>query len=286
MLFFYIQTKTQVMRVTNIMAVLNLSGYLFTSLSELPQLRETLKQQCREIGLKGTILLSDEGINIFVAGTQSVVDQFYTVLKQLPLPEIEFKISYSEDIPFKRMLVKIKPEIISMGHPEVNPAIQHAPYVSAKTFKKWLDEGKELVIIDTRNDYEVRCGKFHNAIAFDIDHFRQFPQACDSLSNELKDKTIVTYCTGGIRCEKAAPFLQSLGFKDVYQLEGGIVKYFEECGQTHYQGECFVFDKRIAVDHTLQESDTVQCFKCRMPVTATEQQSSQYQEHISCPSCH
>lgn len=263
----------------------NLSGYLFTKLNNLEDLQNNLKTQCRTAGLKGTILVSHEGINVFVAGNDAVIEAFKLILKAHQIPEIEFKISYSESIPFKRMLVKIKPEIITMGKPEINPTLHPAPYVSAQEFKRWLQDGRDLVILDTRNDYEIHVGKFKNAIDLNIDHFRQFPDACQRLPEDYKNKTVVTYCTGGIRCEKAAPYMQSIGFKHVYQLEGGIVKYLEECGKDFFEGECFVFDKRIAIDHTLHETQTVQCFKCRMPVTPEEQQSERYMENAYCPNC-
>lgn len=267
------------------MQYLNLSGYQFIKLTNLVDLRTKLKDLCKEIGLKGTILIGNEGINVFVAGNQETINKFYQALKQCNLPDLEFKVSFSADIPFKRMLVKIKPEIISMGVSSQDHEAHVAPHLSAQEFKKWLDEGKDVVILDTRNDYETHLGKFKGAIELNIDHFRQFPQACESLPKSLKDKTVVTYCTGGIRCEKAAPLLKKLGFKDVYQLDGGIVKYFEECGNAHYEGECFVFDKRISVDHTLHETDTVQCYKCRMPVIPSKQTPDQYKENEYCPSC-
>ncbi|MGE4348774.1 MAG: rhodanese-related sulfurtransferase [Candidatus Berkiella sp.] len=268
------------------MEYLNLSGYQFKKLTNLETLREDLKHYCREIGLKGSILLSHEGINAFVAGPQEVIDRFQASLERFNLPKLNFKISYSDNIPFKRMLVKIKPEIISMGEKDIDPEMHPAPYISPETLKQWIDEDKDIVILDTRNDYEVHLGKFKNAVDLNIDHFRKFPAACQNLPSEWKNKPIVTYCTGGIRCEKAAPYLQSLGFNDVYQLDGGILSYFEKCDKAHFEGECFVFDKRIAVDNTLAETSTIQCYKCRMPITAEQQQSEHYRLNEYCPSCY
>lgn len=267
------------------MEYLNLSGYKFKKLTNLETLRTALKDHCRQIGLKGTILLSHEGINAFVAGTPETIETFKNSLVEFDLPELTFKVSPSQEIPFKRMLVKIKPEIISMGQDHIDAENQPAPYISPETLKSWYDTDKDFIILDTRNDYETHLGKFKNAVDLNIDHFRVFPQACQQLPEEWKNKPIVTYCTGGIRCEKAAPYLQTLGFKDVYQLDGGILNYFEKCEQAHFEGECFVFDKRIAVDSTLEETATVQCYQCRMPVTPEEQQGSQYRIHEYCPSC-
>lgn len=267
------------------MEYINLSGYKFKKLTNLEALRTSLKDYYRSIGLKGTILLSHEGINVFVAGTHEVIETFKSSLTEFNLPPISFKASPSNEIPFKRMLVKIKPEIISMGEENIDPENKPAPYLSPQELKEWYDAGKDFIILDTRNDYEVHLGKFKNAVDLNIDHFRVFPKACKALPQEWKNKPIVTYCTGGIRCEKAASYLQTLGFDEVYQLDGGILNYFETCDKAHFEGECFVFDKRIAVNNTLEETPTVQCYKCRMPVTPAEQQSDKYRIHEYCPSC-
>ena len=268
------------------MTYINIYGYKFINLNNLQGLQHNLKTHCLNLGLKGTILLGNEGINAFLSGNRTAIDRFYECLLICGLPKIEFKESFSDAPPFDRMIVKIKPEIVTMGVPELNVAKQPAPTVSATTFKQWIDENKDVIILDTRNTYEVGIGKFKNAIHLGIENFRAFPQAINTLPPEYKDKTIVTYCTGGIRCEKAAPYLLSQGFKDVYQLEGGILKYLEECGETHYEGECFVFDKRIAVDAQLAETATTQCIACRHPVTHEEQQSPLFIAGISCPHCH
>lgn len=267
------------------MHYVNLSGYKFIELNNLDQIQYELLTTCQHLGLKGTILLSTEGINVFVCGQPEIIAPFSECINAL-VGKIEFKESPSNDVPFNKMLVKIKPEIISFGVPSIDPATKPAPTMSAKQFKEWLDAGVDVVIFDTRNDYEVRLGTFHNAIHLDIQHFRQFPQAVAKLPAEYKHKPVVTFCTGGIRCEKAAPFLIEQGFEEVYQLEGGILKYLEENGHAHYDGECFVFDKRIAVDANLQETQTIQCHGCRQPVTSAEQQMPQFVVGKSCPSCH
>lgn len=267
------------------MAYVNISGYQFKELNDLEALQNTLKTHCRKQNLKGTILLSPEGINCFLSGERPTIDAFYEYIKEKGFTDIDFKESISDNFPFKRMLVKIKPEIITMGIPGFSPLKMRAPYVSAQTFKSWLESGEEIVIFDTRNDYEVTLGKFANAIHLDIEDFKSFPEAIKSLPPEMKKKKIVTYCTGGIRAEKAAPYLIQEGFSDVYQLEGGILKYFEQCGRDYYEGECFVFDKRIAINHELKETPTKQCYVCRQPVTLEDQNSLLYKEGQYCPRC-
>ncbi|MGE3320429.1 MAG: rhodanese-related sulfurtransferase [Candidatus Berkiella sp.] len=234
------------------MQYVNLSGYKFIKLSNLDEVQQALLTTCQDLGLKGTILLSEEGINAFVCALPHHVTPFEESIKAI-VGDIAFKKSPSKDVPFTKMLVKVKPEIITFGVDTIDPIAKPAPTISAAKFKEWLDNKKEVVILDTRNDYEVQLGTFKNAIHLNIDHFRQFPEAVSQLPQEYKDKPIVTFCTGGIRCEKAAPFLLEQGFKEVYQLDGGILKYLEETQGAHFEGECFVFDNRIAVDTNLQQ---------------------------------
>lgn len=267
------------------MNYINISGYQFINLSNLDEIQRNLKAFCESLGLKGTILLGNEGINSFLSGSREQIDAYYQ-----KLPEFGYSIIYKESpstcSPFNKMIVKIKREIVTMGRPEVDVVKSDAPRLSPQEFKQWLDEERPVVILDTRNEYEVRIGKFKNAIDLTIRHFREFPDAIQKLPEEYKSLPIVTYCTGGIRCEKAAPFMMMQGFKNVYQLDGGILKYLEECNNAHYEGECFVFDKRIAVDETLEETPTLQCIACREPVTADEQRSGYYREGHSCPRCY
>jgi len=266
------------------MQYVNLSGYKFTKLSNLEQIQYELLTTCQHLGLKGTILLSHEGINAFVCALPHAVTTFHEGIKAV-VGDIEFKESPSNDVPFHKMLVKIKPEIISFGVDSIDPIHKPAPAISAETFKSWLDEGKEVIILDTRNDYEVRVGTFKNAIHLDIQHFRQFPKAIEQLPEEYKNKPIVSFCTGGIRCEKAAPFLLEQGFKEVYQLDGGILKYLEKNGHAHYDGDCFVFDNRVAVDANLHQADTIECEVCHLPVTQAEQLLPTFVVGKSCPHC-
>lgn len=235
------------------MPVLNLSAYKFVPLDCLPERRDALKALCGQQGLKGTILLAEEGINLFVAGERTATEALLAVLRTWPgLADLTPKESLSETQPFGRMLVKIKREIIAFGVEGIDPARAPAPRLEARTLKQWLDEGRAITLLDTRNNYEVRAGTFRGAVPANIDHFRDFPKSLRALPEALKSQPVVTFCTGGIRCEKAAPLLQREGFSEVYQLEGGILKYFEECGGAHYDGACFVFDEREGVDSTLQ----------------------------------
>ncbi|MCE2959663.1 MAG: pseudouridine synthase [Akkermansiaceae bacterium] len=266
--------------------VTNLAAYRFVELSGLKELREELLALCKDAGLKGTILLSVEGINLFVAGAEQGVDQLMARLRQIRgLEDFAGKVSVSDDQPFRRMLVRIKKEIISFGIEGVVPGKRTSPKLSAKELKRWLDEGRKITLLDTRNDYEVKLGTFEGAIVPDIHTFREFPKAVRELPEEMKDETIVMFCTGGIRCEKAGPFMEMEGFKHIYQLDGGILKYFEECGGDHYQGECFVFDQRVGVDPALQETDSAMCFVCQAPLKAEDQEDHRYTESVSCPHC-
>ena len=265
----------------------NISTYKFVTLDNLDERRIALRDFCREIGLRGTILLSNEGINLFLAGTREVIDQFLAHLHNDPaFADLEPKESLSDHQPFRRMLVKKKNEIITLAKPEIEPAKKTSQKIAAKELKAWFDEGRDFAMLDVRNDYEVELGSFEDAIPAKTDHFRQFPEAIKELPEDLKDKPIVMFCTGGIRCEKAGPLMENAGFKNIFQLDGGILKYFEECGGDHYHGECFVFDQRVAVDSELRETETTQCFACQHPLTAEQQQSPYYQPPTACPFCY
>ena len=266
-------------------AFINLSVYKFTPLEHLPELRQRLLGLTHAHSLKGTILLSVEGINLFVAGRRTNVDVLVTELRTVPgLEDLAPKESESAEQPFNRMLVKIKKEIIAFGVEGIDPARRPAAKLPPRALKQWLDEGRPITLLDTRNDYEIRMGTFRGAVPAGIENFRDFPDAVRRLPPALKDQPIVMFCTGGIRCEKAGPFMVREGF-EVFQLEGGILKYFEECGGAHYDGECFVFDKRVGVDPELKETDSALCFACQMPLTGEEQRHAHYVPDISCPHC-
>lgn len=269
-------------------AVVNLSAYRFTPFApdELPALRDRLRARAAELGLRGTILLAAEGINLFVAGPRPATDALVADLRALPgLADLAPKESLSAEQPFNRMLVKIKKEIIAFGVEGIDPARAPAPRLDPAELKRWLDEGRPVTLLDTRNDYEVKLGTFKNALVPRIENFRDFPAAVRRLPADLKKQPVVTFCTGGIRCEKAAPLLVREGFEHVYQLEGGILKYFEHCGGAHYEGECFVFDRRVGVDPALRETASVLCFACQTPLTIAEQQDPRYVPDVSCPYC-
>lgn len=262
---------------------MNVSAYQFVALNDLLQLRDQLKQQCLAFSLKGTILLSSEGINFNLAGKVKNMQQFQSFLAELPyFNPFAFKESHSADIPFRRLLVKVKKEIITYRHPEVNPLDQRAPVVAPQILKQWLDEQRDIILVDTRNDYEIKFGTFRDAVHFNLNDFSAFPEAS---SNFNPIKPVVTFCTGGVRCEKAALSLQKQGIKEIYQLDGGILNYFKQCGDAHYEGECFVFDERVSLDSKLAVSGTVQCQVCAGPVSQVMQQMPQYRAGVSCPSC-
>jgi RluA family pseudouridine synthase len=268
------------------MSVANIAAYKFAPLAELKPLRERLLGLCKGWGLRGTILLSTEGINLFVAGPRAEIDLLVAELRAVPgLEDLSPKYSDSTEQPFNRMLVRIKKEIIAFGVEGIEPGRRTSPKLPAKTLKQWLDEGRPVTLLDTRNDYEVKLGTFKGAKVLDIGHFRQFPGAVARLPEELKRQPIVMFCTGGIRCEKAGPFMEREGFREIFQLDGGILKYFEEVGGDHYEGECFVFDQRVGVDPALRETGSGQCFACQSPLTPMEQRDPRYVSAVSCPYC-
>lgn len=268
-------------------SIVNIAAYHFAPLSGLPELRGELFALCKANQLRGTILLSPEGVNVFAAGRREGIDALVTRLRAIPgVEQIEVKESFSDDRPFNRMLVKIKKEIIAFGVDGIAPGRYTSRRLEARELKRWLDEGRPVTLLDTRNTFEVDAGTFANAVAIGVDDFRDFPAAVARLPEELKRQPIVTFCTGGIRCEKAAPFMERAGFNDIYQLHGGILKYFEECGGAHYDGDCFVFDKRVALNAKLEASGLGQCFACQAILSADELKSPKYVEGVSCPRCH
>lgn len=240
------------------MSVVNISCYKFVTLAERDALKADLDARCLELNLKGTILLAPEGINVFLAGTREAIDTIVGYLRSDPrFADLQPKESLSTEPPFKRMRVRLKKEIITMKMPLIRPEDGRAPSVTAAMLKQWLDrgvdnEGRPVVMLDTRNDYEVAAGSFDAAVDYDIGIFSEFPPQLAAHRDEYAGKTIVSFCTGGIRCEKAAIHMKAVGIEHVYQLEGGILKYFEEVGGAHYHGDCFVFDARDAVSADLQ----------------------------------
>ena len=242
--------------------VLNISAYLFTELKDTAALREACHGQASALSLKGTVLIAEEGINLFMAGPPQAVRDFVSWLHLDPrLVPITPKESWSDSQPFRKLLVKVKNEIIRMNHPAIQPQTGRAPAVAATTLKRWLDDGHDdqgrpVVTLDTRNAFEVDEGSFVGALDWRIDKFSEFPAAASQHLDHLRGKTVVSFCTGGIRCEKAAIYLREQGLSQVYQLEGGILKYFEEVGSVHYSGNCFVFDERRGVNPELMPMKT------------------------------
>ncbi len=266
--------------------ITNISTYRFAELGGLKALRAELIAECKTWQLKGTILLSPEGINLFVAGAAESIGLLLARLRGIPgLETLEPKVSLSAAQPFNRMLVRLKKEIIAFGVTAVRPAHHTSPKLAAHELKRWLDEGRPVTLLDTRNDYEVKLGSFKGALIPNINTFREFPAAVRRLPDALKDQPVVMFCTGGIRCEKAGPFMEMEGFKHIYQLDGGILKYFEECGGAHYEGECFVFDQRVGLDPALRETSSAVCFVCQAALDEADQADSRYVPGTSCAHC-
>ena len=238
--------------------VLNISAYRFVELPDAADWREQIRERAFAAGLKGTVLLAAEGINLFLAGPSDAVRGFVAWLREEPrFAPLEPKESWSESVPFGRLLVKVKREIIRMNHPAIRPQDGRAPSVDAATLARWLDaghddEGRPVVTLDTRNAFEVDHGRFAGALDWRLAKFSEFPAAALAHREQMQGKTVVSYCTGGIRCEKAAIFLREAGVERVLQLEGGILKYFELAGGRHFEGDCFVFDERDRLDPALR----------------------------------
>ena len=266
--------------------VINISAYKFVILENLDRLRLTLKEKCLGLGLKGTILLSPEGINVTLSGSRPSIDAIVAYFENDSfLQNMPFKESVSDRHPFNRMLVRLKKEVIAFGVEEINPSNYTSPHLNPTVLREWLETGKEVVLLDTRNEYEIKLGTFKNAINPHINTFREFPEAVKKLDPSLKEKPVVTFCTGGVRCEKAAPYLEKEGFKEVYQIDGGILKYFEQCGGAFWEGDCFVFDHRVALNPSLEQTEARLCFRCRSPLTEAEYTSPSYVIDVSCPYC-
>jgi UPF0176 protein len=267
-------------------SILNIAGYRFVDLPDHDQLIEPFQQKCQRLHLKGTILLASEGINFFLAGVEQAIDDFVLFLEQDErLRGIPLKKSWTEYQPFNRMNVRRKKEIISVGMENIRPVEFTGPDMTPNELKEALDGNSNIRLLDTRNIYEMKIGTFENAIDLKIDSFRDFPKAIQQLPESMKEEPIVMFCTGGIRCEKASAIMIEAGFKNVRQLKGGILGYFEEVGGDHWHGNCFVFDQRVAVNPQLIETGEVVCFACRTPLTLEEQQHATYKVGVSCLYC-
>jgi len=266
--------------------------YHFVSLPQFKTLREPLLNFCISKNIKGTLLLADEGINGTLAGPEKSILELLEYLKNDPLFEGNFKglghkESWSDKHPFYRMKVKLKKEIVTLGVPGISPTKIVGQYVKPQDWNKIISD-PEVVLIDTRNDYEYAIGTFNNAINPKTTTFREFPNFVKTHFDPKKHKKVAMFCTGGIRCEKASSYMMSEGFDEVYHLDGGILKYLEEVKpeESLWQGECFVFDQRVAIKHGLEVGNFDQCYACRYPLSVNDMQSEKYTPGISCPHCY
>jgi len=262
--------------------------YKFVTLENFEQLRQPLHDLMVEQGVRGTLLLAKEGINGTIAGSREGIDAILAWLKSDPrLATLDYKESFDDSNPFYRTKVKLKKEIVTLGVEGIDPKRVVGTYVKPQDWNALISD-PDVVLIDTRNDYEVQIGTFKNAVNPQTDSFREFPQYVKDNLDPQQHKKVAMFCTGGIRCEKSTAYLKEQGFDEVYHLEGGILKYLEEVPeeQTLWEGECFVFDNRVSVNHRLEKGEYDQCHACRMPITEADKASDQYEKGVSCPHCH
>ena len=269
-------------------AVVVCALYKFVTLDNYQDLRSPLHAEMEKLDIRGTLLLANEGINGTIAGTEQGIYQLLTWLKTDPrLNEIDYKLSFTDVMPFNRTKVKLKTEIVTMGIEGIDPKQVVGTYVNPLDWNALISD-PEVVLIDTRNDYEFTVGTFKNAINPNTESFREFPAYIKQNLNPDQHKKVAMFCTGGIRCEKSTAYLKEQGFEEVYHLKGGILKYLEVVPEEHtlWQGECFVFDDRITVNHQLEKGHYDQCNACRLPITEADKASVQYEQGVSCPHCY
>jgi UPF0176 protein len=262
--------------------------YKFTALDHAASFRASLHAMLEDCNILGTILVAREGINGTIAGSRIDMDQFLGWLKSQPgFADIDVKESINLHPPFKRTRVKLKKEIVTMGVEDLDPRTSAGTYVEPEEWNNLLND-PEVLVVDTRNEYEIKVGKFENSINPHTRNFREFPTFAKTRLNPVKHKKIAMYCTGGIRCEKSTAFLKQQGFEQVFHLKGGILKYLERIPeeQSKWQGECFVFDERVTVDHRLQKGSFDQCHACRLPITGEDKKHEKYRQGVSCPYCY
>jgi len=262
--------------------------YRFVRLEDFEDLRAPLLAFCEARGIRGTLLLAEEGINGTIAGTEQAISEVLAYLRSdNRLADLDCKFSYNTDRPFLRMKVKLKKEIVTMGRPGIDPNQCVGRYASPEQWNALVDD-PECLVIDTRNDYEVEIGTFQGAINPNTTSFREFPEWVEENLDPSKHKKVAMFCTGGIRCEKSTSLLVSMGFEDVWHLQGGILNYLEKTPveQTRWDGECFVFDSRVSVDHHLEKGSYDQCYACRFPIDDAQKASDLYVPGVSCPRCH
>ena len=270
----------------NNLDVLNVAGYKFEPLYDVEVLVPEFQSVCDDLELKGSVYLSPNGINFSLSGSEESIEEYLHFMEQdKRFLDIPLKKTYSETQPFRRMKVRPKKEIISLGRDDINPRELTGGYVTPKELYSMYENNDDVIVLDTRNEYETRVGQFENAVDLQLDTFRDFPNAIEQLPEEYKDKQIVMYCTGGIRCEKASAVMLKAGFSDVKQLEGGVLDYFKETGGKYWNGDCFVFDERVALDTELNETEYIYCYICREPLSAEEKASSDFKINEYCPYC-
>ncbi|MEO1591420.1 MAG: rhodanese-related sulfurtransferase [Cyanobacteria bacterium J06632_22] len=261
--------------------------YKFVTLHVCQTLQAALSDRCLEQGVKGTILLAAEGINATISGRAENVAAILAVLRQDPrFTDLTHKEAWADSAPFDKMKVKVKPEIVTFGNPEANPAEQVGTYVEATDWNAVISD-PDVVVVDTRNEYEVGIGSFQRAQNPHTDSFRDFPEYVEQQLDPTQHKKVAMFCTGGIRCEKASAYMLKQGFEEVYHLKGGILKYLETVPQEEslWNGECFVFDDRVTVQHDLEPGSYDLCYACGHPVSPDDKASSDYDVEVSCPHC-
>ena len=264
----------------------NITGYKFIAITDRKSLQEKILKHSNKLSLKGTVLISEKGLNFSIAGENEAIQDFIKFLRSdKRFSEIDIKTTYNEYQPFRKMLVRIKKEIISMGIDEIDPSTFTGEKITPKELQDKLNNNEDIVLLDTRNEYEVRLGTFEDAVDLNLDSFRDFPIKIMSLDQKMKNKEIVMFCTGGVRCEKASALMLKNGFKNVKQIDGGVIKYFEDTGGSYWNGDCFVFDDRVALDKNLNETDYILCFRCREPLNKKEIDSDKYKIDEYCPYC-
>ncbi len=261
--------------------------YHFTKFADHKSLRAPLQAVCDAHGVKGSLLLAHEGINGTIAGTRAGIDAVLKTVRALPgCAELEHKESFASDMPFLRMKVKLKKEIVTLGVPSVDPTAHVGHYVDPQDWNDLITQD-DVVVIDTRNDYEVEIGTFEGAVDPETKSFREFPDWWAKNKDRFHNKRVAMFCTGGIRCEKSTNYLLGEGIEDVYHLKGGILKYLEEvpAENSKWNGECFVFDSRVSVGHGLKEGDYELCYACRMPLAPEDFDRPEYEKGVSCHRC-
>ena len=261
--------------------------YHFTRFENHLELQKPLQKQCEDLGISGSLLLASEGINGTIAGTKEGIKEILVYIKKMPgCADLEYKTSFSKLPPFPRMKVKLKKEIVTMGQPDVDPKARTGHYVCPSDWNKMLQD-PDVVVIDTRNNYEVDIGTFKGAINPNTEAFREFPTWWEKNKDQFQNKSVAMFCTGGIRCEKSTNYLIGQGVENVFHLKGGILKYLEEIPeeQSEWVGDCFVFDARVSVGHQLKEGPHELCYACRQPLLPKEKERSEYEHGVSCHKC-